>query len=105
MSEFNERVYAIARQIPCGKVVSYGMLAMFAGKPRGARLAASAMMRCPDSAGVPCHRVIHSDGSLCDAHDFGVFQRESLLQEGVILDKNGRVNMGRYAWIGPDDLA
>ena len=64
-SEFTERVYAAARQIPPGRVASYGCLAALAGNPRAARIVGYVMHTCPAQAHVPCHRVVNRDGRLC----------------------------------------
>ena len=61
---FDAAVWAAARQIPYGETVSYGELAAMGGYPRAARAAGNAMARCPFSPVVPCHRVIHADGSI-----------------------------------------
>jgi methylated-DNA-[protein]-cysteine S-methyltransferase len=61
---FDAAVWNAARQIPYGDTVSYGELAAMAGYPRAARAAGNAMARCPFSPVVPCHRVIHADGSI-----------------------------------------
>ena len=63
-SEFTERVYAAARQIPPGRVASYGCLAALAGNPRAARIVGYVMHTCPAQAHVPCHRVVREDGAL-----------------------------------------
>lgn len=61
---FDAAVWTAARQIPYGETVSYGELAAMAGYPRAARAAGNAIARCPFSPVVPCHRVIHADGSI-----------------------------------------
>lgn len=61
---FDAATWTAARQIPYGETVSYGELAAMAGHPRAARAAGNAMARCPFSPVVPCHRVIHADGSI-----------------------------------------
>lgn len=61
---FDAAVWLAARQIPYGATVSYGELAAMAGYPRAARAAGGSMRRCPFSPVVPCHRVIHADGSI-----------------------------------------
>jgi methylated-DNA-[protein]-cysteine S-methyltransferase len=61
---FNAAVWKAARQIPYGETVSYGELAAMAGYPRAARAVGNAMARCPFFPVVPCHRVIHADGSI-----------------------------------------
>lgn len=61
---FDAAIWTAAREIPYGETVSYGELAAMAGYPRAARAAGNAMARCPFSPVVPCHRVIHADGSI-----------------------------------------
>ena len=61
---FDAAVWTAARQIPYGETASYGELAAMAGYPRAARAAGNAMARCLFSPVVPCHRVIHADGSI-----------------------------------------
>ena len=97
---FGERVYRIARRIPPGSVATYGQLAALAGKPRAARIVGGVMSRCPEGSGVPCHRVIRSDGSLCGEYVFGIsgLQRQLLLSEGVVFLPDGRVSMAECLW-------
>jgi methylated-DNA-[protein]-cysteine S-methyltransferase len=61
---FDAAIYRAAVAIPYGATASYGELAASAGSPRAARAAGGAMARCPLFPFVPCHRVIHADGSL-----------------------------------------
>ncbi len=61
---FDRDVWTAARTIPYGQTVSYGELALMAGHPGAARAVGGSMSRCPFSPVVPCHRVIHADGSL-----------------------------------------
>ena len=61
---FDAAIWTAAREIPYGETVSYRELAAMAGYPRAARAAGNAMARCPFSPVVPCHRVIHADGSI-----------------------------------------
>jgi methylated-DNA-[protein]-cysteine S-methyltransferase len=64
VSAFDAAVWRAARAIPYGATVSYGELAMLAGRPGAARAVGGAMARCPFSPVVPCHRVIHADGDI-----------------------------------------
>ena len=61
---FDAAAWRAAGRIPYGETVSYGELAGMAGSPRAAQAAGGAMARCPLSPVVPCHRVIHADGSI-----------------------------------------
>jgi methylated-DNA-[protein]-cysteine S-methyltransferase len=61
---FNAAVYRAAMSIPYGETAAYGEVAAMAGSPRAARAVGGAMSRCPLFPVVPCHRVIHADGSI-----------------------------------------
>lgn len=61
---FDAAVWSAAREIPYAETASYGELAMMAGHPGAARAAGGSMSRCPLFPVVPCHRVIHADGSI-----------------------------------------
>jgi methylated-DNA-[protein]-cysteine S-methyltransferase len=64
VSPFDAAVWTAARQIPYGETASYGELAAMAGHPGAARAVGGSMSRCPVFPVVPCHRVIHADGSI-----------------------------------------
>lgn len=91
--EFYRRVWDIVAQIPAGRVISYGQLAILAGRPGAPRLAGRAMREAP--SGLPCHRVLRSDGSLAPGDMFHGLQRKMLEQEGVVFRPSGRVDMKR----------
>jgi methylated-DNA-[protein]-cysteine S-methyltransferase len=61
---FHAAVYRAAISIPYGSTASYGEVAAMTGAPRAARAVGGAMARCPLFPVVPCHRVIHADGSI-----------------------------------------
>jgi methylated-DNA-[protein]-cysteine S-methyltransferase len=64
VSSFDAAVFRAAMAIPFGSTASYAEMAAEAGSPRAARAAGRAMARCPLFPIVPCHRVIHADGSI-----------------------------------------
>jgi methylated-DNA-[protein]-cysteine S-methyltransferase len=64
LPNFTHKVLDACRKIPAGKTVSYSQLAGTIGKPRASRAVGSALARNPIPLIIPCHRVIHSDGSL-----------------------------------------
>ena len=94
---FFSRVYEIARQIPYGKVISYGQIASLMGSPRSARTVGYAMRAAPED--IPAHRVVHKSGGLCPDEAFGTLQRESLIKEGVSFLANGCVDMKKFMWM------
>lgn len=101
-SAFSEKVYAIVREIPCGKAATYGQIAFLAGKPRAARLIGNVLHHNPYPGVVPCHRVVFRDGSLAEAFAFGGagVQRALLESEGVPFLPDGRADLARCQWDG-----
>ncbi len=101
MDSFFERVYDLVRQIPEGRVASYGQIARMLGEPRKARFVGFAMHASPGIAGgVPCHRVVFKDGSLAPGFAFGGphAQHQLLAAEGIEFLDDGRVNMRTCSW-------
>ncbi|MGI5959372.1 MAG: MGMT family protein [Massiliimalia sp.] len=90
---FEQRVWQIVCEIPAGKVLTYGRIAVLAGSPRGWRQAARAVHYAPP--GIPCHRVVNSQGRTAPPF---LEQRSLLEQEGVVFQKNGLVNLKQYLW-------
>ena len=101
MNEFTKRIYEVVRQIPRGRVASYGQVAALAGNPRGARGVGFALHRNPQPGVIPCHRVLIKDGSVCAGFAFGgpQVQRRMLEEEGVVFLPDGRVDMARCRWL------
>jgi methylated-DNA-protein-cysteine methyltransferase-like protein len=95
MEKFSaEAVYDIMTQIPRGKVVSYGEIATLMGQPQKSAHVGVAMKGAFER-GLPYHRVVFSDGSLVP----GWPEQEELLKaEGVVIKKNGKVDMRQSAW-------
>lgn len=98
-SVFTEKVYALTRSIPKGKVATYGQLAMLAGNPRAARAVGMAMRTNPDIPATPCHRVVASDGSLTgySAGQGVSTKRTMLIDEGVSF-KGAKVDLAASQW-------
>ena len=101
MNEFTKRIYEVVRQIPRGRVASYGQVVALAGNPRGARGVGFALHRNPQPGVIPCHRVVFKDGSVCTGFAFGgpQVQRRMLEEEGVVFLPDGRVDMARCRWL------
>ena len=102
MSSFFEQVYLVVRQVPSGKVTSYGAVARMLGHPRAARTVGWAMHSLPADSDVPWHRVINSRGRIstsCEEHGQGL-QRAMLEDEGVEFDERGTVDWDRFGWAG-----
>lgn len=103
---FFDRVYHLVRQIPRGKVASYGQIAALLGHPQAARTVGWALNALKDSeiADVPWQRVINSAGRISISRaDLGADMQRALLEaEGVEFDLRGYVNMRRFGWEGMD---
>ena len=91
---FEQRVREVVRSIPPGRVASYGLVAIVAGRPGASRAVGRVMHDCGDPA-VPCHRVVHADGSLVPHF---TAQRSRLVRERVVF-RGGRVDMRRSLWL------
>lgn len=99
-----ERIYAIVRRIPRGRLATYGQIAAIEGHstPRMVGYALSSLDG--GRADVPWQRVINSLGTISERrHGGGTARQRRLLEaEGVVFDRRGRVDFGIYAWGGPD---
>lgn len=93
MDAWTRRVRAVVRAIPPGRVASYGLVAVVAGRPRAARAVGNVMRECDDPS-VPCHRVVHADGSLAPSFPG---QRARLRREAVPF-RGARVDVRVCLW-------
>lgn len=97
---FFERVYVIARQIPYGKVTSYGAIAKVLGAPRSARMVGWAMNASHNLEDVPAHRVVNRNGLLTGKHHFdGTNLMQQLLEsEGIVVKENQIIDFEKHFW-------
>jgi methylated-DNA-protein-cysteine methyltransferase related protein len=99
-SSFFELVYEVARQIPKGRVTSYGAIANCLGTKLSARMVGWAM----NGAGhakpkVPAHRVVNRNGMLSGKHHFGGNKMQELLEkEGTKVKDDTVVNFKKLFW-------
>jgi methylated-DNA-protein-cysteine methyltransferase-like protein len=102
MPGFFEQVYRLIRQVPVGKVTSYGAIARMLGNPRAARTVGWALHSLPESSDVPWHRVVNSRGRISTSwqeHSIGL-QRALLEAEGIEFDENDIIDLNRFGWAG-----
>ncbi len=94
-----ERIYVTVREIPYGKVASYGQIARMVGGCT-ARMVGYAMASVTPEKEVPWHRVINSQGRISPrARTSGeLLQKELLEEEGIQLDAEERIDFGTYGW-------
>ena len=85
-TEFQILVWKEIAKIPYGQTRSYKELAIAIGKPNSSRAVANACGKNPYSPGIPCHRVIRSDGLIGGYSGLGGIKRkkELLVKEGII---------------------
>jgi methylated-DNA-protein-cysteine methyltransferase-like protein len=88
------------RQIPSGKVATYGQVAAIVGDCT-ARMVGYAMAACSDD--VPWQRVINAQGKVSPRADsWGTeVQRLRLEEEGIVFDADHKVNLAQVRWSGP----
>jgi methylated-DNA-protein-cysteine methyltransferase-like protein len=99
---FSAQVAHVVREVPRGRVVTYGQVALMVGKPGAARQVGWVLRTLPEGSRVPWHRVINARGMVSSrgiplAEDI---QRELLRREGVRFNDSGRVDLKRYRWDG-----
>lgn len=97
---FFERVYEIVRQIPEGKVTSYGAIAKALGAARSARMVGWAMNASHNLDDVPAHRVVNRIGVLSGKHHFdGTNLMQQLLEnEGIQVVDNQIIDFEKHFW-------
>ena len=102
MSEtgFFEKVYQVARQIPLGRVTSYGSIAKYLGTPKSARMVGWALNASKNDDTVPAHRVVNNKGLLSGKIHFqGTNLMEQLLNnENIMVHNNQILNFEEIFW-------
>lgn len=98
---FFQKVYAVARKIPRGRVTSYGAIADYLGTGLSARMVGWAMNSCgTNSPPVPAHRVVNRNGLLTGKHHFSTptLMEELLEAEGVHVIEDKIENFSKIFW-------
>lgn len=100
MPNFYDAVYTLARDIPPGRVMTYGQIATILGAPRAARAVGYALRALPDGSDVPWQRVINSRGGISARGDVTrpTLQQELLDGEGVRFGLDGTCDLAVYRW-------
>lgn len=94
-----ERIYEVVKQIPYGKVATYGQVAALAGSKRWARVVGYALHANPDPEHIPCFRVVNRFGEVSKAFVFGGENKQiELLQAEGVEFVDGRVDLEKYQW-------
>ena len=98
METFTEKIINVLREIPEGRVASYGQIARLAGNPRSARQVARILHSMSAKYQLPWHRVVNAKGEIVIKD--GDRQKDLLVEEGVVVDEKMRVDLRRYRWDG-----
>lgn len=99
-TNFFERVYEVVRQIPKGKVTSYGAIAKCIGAAKSARMVGYAMNSAKDNDDVPAHRVVNRNGLLTGKSHFGDnnAMQQMLAAEGISIKDNKVQDFEKHFW-------
>lgn len=100
---YREKVYEIVRQIPVGRVMTYGQIAEILGEGYTARTVGYTM-HAADTETVPWQRVINSQGG-CSTGKLTVphnIQQKILEDEGVVFNEKGKCDLEKYRWFPAD---
>ena len=93
-------VYDLVKQIPRGRVLSYGGLAKALRLPGGARTAGRAMAATPTGKGIPWHRVVGERGKILIREPYASLQKKPLESEGIQVVES-RVSFKNHSWLPP----
>jgi methylated-DNA-protein-cysteine methyltransferase-like protein len=94
-----ETIYSVVRQVPAGRVTTYGAIARILGGCT-AREVGYAMAATPKGSNVPWQRVINSQGKISPHGDgYGTQSQRALLEEeGIVFDASGKVDLNKFGW-------
>jgi len=101
MSDFYQNVFEVVRQIPAGRVTSYGAIARYLGSAGSSRMVGWAMnLSHHQEVFVPAHRVVNRNGLLTGKIHFDSpdEMQELLENEGVIVENDCVINFKDLFW-------
>lgn len=99
MQPFTKRVIEIIKEIPEGKVMSYGQIASIAGSKRGARQVSRILHSMSKKYELPWHRVLNKQGKIVIKGEEGArTQRYMLEAEGVSVSESGTIDLRKYQY-------
>ncbi|MDO5655089.1 MAG: MGMT family protein [Flavobacteriaceae bacterium] len=99
-NSFYEQVYCVVRQIPEGKVCTYGLIAHKIGAPGAARMVGWAMNASHSMADIPAHRVVNRHGLLTGKAHFAhpELMQQLLENEGIVVIDNQVQDFEKHLW-------
>jgi methylated-DNA-protein-cysteine methyltransferase-like protein len=98
--DFFEQVYAIVKEIPFGRVTSYGAIAQALGSKNSSRMVGWAMNACHNRPEIPAHRVVNRNGLLTGKMHFSTLteMEEQLVKEGIHINKDQILEFQKIFW-------
>ncbi|MGD1871885.1 MAG: MGMT family protein [Mastigocoleus sp.] len=96
------RIYEVVRQIPRGKVTTYGRVAELAEMYGKARVVGYALYKVDTNSDIPWHRVVNAKGEISYSplrQGMDYVQRNLLEDEGIEFTREGKINLRQYEWI------
>jgi len=98
-SDFTQDVIKIIKNIPSGKVLTYGRIAKLAGNPQAARQVSWLLHSSTKKYNLPWHRVINSLGKISmKSFDDREYQKHLLEKEGVMFRDNYKIDLKQFLW-------
>ena len=94
-----EIIYEVVKQIPKGKVATYGQIARLAGNQHLSQIVGYALHSNPDPKHIPCHRVVNRFGNVTKSFVFGGENAQiGLLESEGVKVIDGKVDLEKYLW-------
>ena len=95
---FRQKIASLAKQIPKGKVATYGQLALLAGSPGASRAVGMICSKNDSPETFPCHRVVASSGKLTGYAFGGIVKKKELLEKEGVEFLGSNVNLSVSQW-------
>jgi methylated-DNA-protein-cysteine methyltransferase-like protein len=95
---FTDKVVRLIKNIPGGKVATYGQIATMAGDPYGARQVVRILHTLSGKENLPWHRVINSKGTISLTGQGYLEQRALLEGEGVRFNADSKIDFDSFLW-------
>jgi methylated-DNA-protein-cysteine methyltransferase-like protein len=100
MNSFTSTVKKLIKQIPEGRVCTYGIIATCAGNPNAARQVVRILHACSKKDGLPWHRVVNKQGKIFLKPACGYeIQKQLLEAEGLVFEANDRICLDLFLWM------
>lgn len=100
VSPFTAKVIALIKQVPAGKVATYGQIAKLAGKPQGSRGVSWILHSSSKAHELPWQRILNSQGKISFPVGSAEFKKQKrlLIKEGIEFDDSDKIDLVRFLW-------